>query len=97
MEIGPEWGKEILVSKAERASKICRGMDKYSGRWVFYHPSQTIHHEGCLIKYYKIFKNYHPAEMNEPEFSFYFRNKHHQNPDYSIHHKRSPLGKNEIG
>ena len=38
-----------------------------------------------------------PTEMNEPESSFYFTNKHQQNPGCNISYKKSPLGKNEIG
>ena len=32
--------------------------------------------------------------MNEPESSFYFTNKHQQNPGDNIWYKKSPLGKN---
>ena len=35
--------------------------------------------------------------MNEPESSFYFTNKHQQNPGDNIWYKKSPLGKNEVG
>ena len=35
--------------------------------------------------------------MNEPESSFYFTNKHQQNPGGNISYKKSPLGKNEVG
>ena len=35
--------------------------------------------------------------MNEPESSFYFTNKHQQNPGGNISYKKSLLGKNEVG
>ena len=34
--------------------------------------------------------------MNEPESSFYFTNKHLQNPGDNIWYKKSPLGKSEV-
>ena len=43
-----------------------------------------------------MFKSNHPTEMNEPESSLYFTNKHQQNPGDNIWYKRSPLGKNEV-
>ena len=50
-----------------------------------------------LVKYYKIYKSHYPAEMNEPESSLYFTNKHQLNPGDNIWYKKSPLGKNEVG
>ena len=73
------------------------GLDKSFGRWVFYSTIQTIDHERCAVKYYKLLKSRLPAEMNELEFSLYFTNKHQQNPGYNIWFKKSPLGKNEVG
>ena len=35
--------------------------------------------------------------MNEPEFLFYFTNKHQQNPGDNIWYKKSFLGKNKVG
>ena len=96
-ENDPEWGNEILLWKAKRATKDSHGLDKFSGRWLFYYTSQTIDHERCPVKYYKTFKSHHPAEMNKPESSFYFTNKHHQNPGDIIWYKKSPLRKNEVG
>ena len=64
---------------------------------MFYPTSQTIDHERCPVKYYKIFKSHHPAEMNEKESSFYFTNKHQQNPDDNIWYMKSPSGENESG
>ena len=40
----------------------------------------SIYHECCPVKYYETFRSHHPVEMNEPESSFYFTNKHKQNP-----------------
>ena len=64
---------------------------------MFYPTSQTIHHERCPVKYYKIFKSHGPTEIFESESSFYFIIKHQQNPDDNIWCKKSPLGKNEVG
>ena len=58
--------------------------------------SQTIYHECSPVNYWKIFENHHPAEMNEPESSFFFDSKHKQNADDNIWYKKSPLGKNEV-
>ena len=44
-----------------------------------------------------MFKSNCPTEMNEPESSFHFTNKHQQNPGDNIWYKKSPLGKNEVG
>ena len=43
-----------------------------------------------------MFKNNRPTEMNEPQSTFYFTNKHQQNPGANILYKKSPLGKNEV-
>ena len=48
------------------------------------HNSQTIDHERCPVKYYKISKSHRPAEMNKPEPTYYFTNKHQQNPGDNI-------------
>ena len=64
---------------------------------MFYTTSQTIDHERCPGKYCKMFKSNRPTEMNEPESSFYFTNKHQQNPGGNISYKKSPLRKNEVG
>ena len=34
--------------------------------------------------------------MSEPESSFYFTNKHQQNPGDNIRYEKSPLGENEV-
>ena len=44
-----------------------------------------------------MFKSNRPTEMNEPESSFYFTNKHQLNPGDNIWYKKSPLRKNEVG
>ena len=62
-----------------------------------YPTSQTIDHERCPVEYCKMFKSNRPTEMNEPECSMYFTNKHQQNPDDNICYKKSPLGKSEVG
>ena len=64
---------------------------------MFYPTSETIDHEHCPVKYYKIFKSHHPAEMNEPESSFYFTNEHQQNPGDNIWYKKFLIEKNEVG
>ena len=40
MENNPEWGNQVLEWKAERAFKVCHGLDKFSGWWVFYSTSR---------------------------------------------------------
>ena len=54
-------------------------------------------HERCPVKYCKMFKSDRHTEMNKPESSFYFTNKHQQNLGGNISYKKSPLGKNEVG
>ena len=63
---------------------------------MFHPTSQTIDHKRCPVKYNKLFQNHQPAEMNEPESSFYFTNKHQQNPSDNIWNMKSPLGKSEV-
>ena len=82
---------------AETATEDCHGLDDLSERWVFYPTSQTIDHERFPVKCYKIFKSRRPAEMNEPESSFYLTIKHQQNPGDNYWYKNSHLGKNEVG
>ena len=72
-----------------REHPVCHGLDKSSGRWVFYPTSQTNDHEPCPVKHFKLFKSHHPVEMNEPEFLFYFTNKHQLNPGDKIWYKKS--------
>ena len=81
--------------KGEKALKDCHGLDKSSGRWVFYPISQTTDHERCSVRYCKIFKSHCPAGMNETESSFYFTITHQQNPGYNNWYKKTPLEKNK--
>ena len=61
---------------------------------MFYPTSWTIDHEHNPDKHHKIFESHGP---NEPESTFYFAIKHHQNPGDNNSTKKSPLGKNEVG
>ena len=63
---------------------------------MYYPTSQTIDHERCPVKYSKMFNSNRPTGISEPESSFYFTNKHEQNPGDNIWYKKSPLGKSEV-
>ena len=89
-------GNEILEWKVEKGSEDCQ-------------PRTSLRDAKCFIpflgqltmnakpgKYYKIFKNHRPIEMNESKSLFYFAIKHQQNPGDNIWTKKFPLGKNEV-
>ena len=67
------------VESGESIESLLRPRQVF-GWWVFYLTSQIFDHEPCLVKCYKTFKTHHPAEMHQPESSFYFTIKHQQNP-----------------
>ena len=63
-------GREMLVWLSERGTKTRKGQERGHQR-QFHTKIYATGTDRCPIKYYKLFLSHHPAEMNQPEASFF--------------------------
>ncbi|KXJ14551.1 EGF-like repeat and discoidin I-like domain-containing protein 3 [Exaiptasia diaphana] len=89
-------GEEMLVWLGERGTKTRFGQEKGHQR-AFQPKVYATGGERCPLRYYKLFAEHRPAEMNGPECPFFLAIKSNRASNDPVWYKKSPLGKNQIG
>ncbi|XP_028514738.1 uncharacterized protein LOC114575008 [Exaiptasia diaphana] len=86
----------MLVWLGERGTKTRFGQEKGHQR-AFQPKVYATGGERCPLRYYKLFAEHRPAEMNGPECPFFLAIKSNRASNDPVWYKKSPLGKNQIG
>lgn len=90
-------GREMLFWINEHGTKARKGQENGHKR-AFQPKIYATRTDRCPMKFYKLFRNHRPVEMNQPNSPFFVAFRHGSRRENSeIWYMKAPLGKKQIG